>query len=73
MANKRYCESGMNQGIGKGKSPAKPTSGTVQSAPMPEKTASWPGLPGKAQPRSRAAGTPTSGKLGPFYVKNEGI
>ena len=40
---------------------------------MPEKTAAWPGLPGKTQPRSRANGEPTTGKLGPFLNKKEGI
>jgi hypothetical protein len=38
---------------------------------MPEKTANWPGLPGKAGP-NRSGGAPTRGKLGPFTVKREG-
>lgn len=48
---------------------------TRQSPPapsMPEKTASWGGLPGKTGP-SRSGGSPTKGKLGPFFVKKEGI
>lgn len=38
---------------------------------MPEKTAAWPGLPGKSGP-NRAGGAPTKGKLGQFHVKRVG-
>jgi hypothetical protein len=42
------------------------------SMPMPEKTASWPGVPGKTGP-NRSGGTPKKGKRGPFHVKHEGM
>ena len=38
----------------------------------PDKTANWPGVPGKTQ-RSRAGGAPTTGYAGPFEVKKVGI
>jgi hypothetical protein len=40
---------------------------------MPEKTAAWPGLPGKAQGKDRSGGTAKAGPLGPFYVKKDGL
>ena len=43
--------------------------GSSPSEAMPEKTASWPGLPGASQPKARNGGTPS----GPFYVKKAGI
>lgn len=46
--------------------------GAKSGASMPEKTAAWPGLPGKSGP-NRSGGTPKSGPLGPFHVKGEGI
>jgi hypothetical protein len=36
---------------------------------MPEKTASWGGLPGKAQPQDRSGGT----KRLKVYAKSEGL
>lgn len=50
----------------------KPQGGKVPTA-MPMGTANWPGLPGKTQGKSRSGGTPTTGKLGPFYPKKEGL
>lgn len=39
-----------------------------------EGTASWPGLPGKTQGKSRSGGTPTTGHRGhEFYVKKVGL
>ena len=46
--------------------------GSSPSLAMPEKTANWPGLPGKASP-SRAAGAPKTGYSGPFRVKQQGM
>ena len=46
--------------------------GSTPSIPMPEKTANWPGLPGKAGP-NRSAGTPETGYAGPFRVKQVGM
>ena len=46
--------------------------GSTPSTAMPERTADWPGVPGKTGP-SRAGGAPTKGKLGPFEVKKQGI
>lgn len=37
-------------------SKGKPSMGKKKEAPMPEKTASWPGVPGPTQPRDRSAG-----------------
>ncbi len=52
---------------GKGGGPAKKTRGGMGS--VNEKTAAWPGLPGKAQPKSRNAGI----KKCPVYPKSEGL
>lgn len=46
--------------------------GSTPSLSMPEKTAAWPGLPGKASP-NRSAGTPRTGFSGLFVVKKEGM
>ena len=54
-------EGGSNKAHG-----SKPTLG------LPEKTAAWPGVPGKTQ-RSRAGGAPTTGYAGPFEVKKVGL
>lgn len=54
-------EGGSNKPMGKSPSQA-----------MPEKTVSWPGVPGKTQ-GSRSGGAPTRGKLGPFEVKKFGL
>ena len=41
----------------------------AQDASMPEKAASWPGVPGKTQPRDRSNAT----KRVPAHVKPEGL
>lgn len=46
--------------------------GSPPSEAMNEKTANWPGLPGKAS-ASRAAGVPQKGSMGPFYHKKVGM
>ena len=72
MANK-YHDQGANPSKQTGgQGPGPKAQGSPASAPMPVKTANWPGLPGKAGP-NRSGGDPTSGKLGPFYVKKEGL
>ena len=38
-----------------------------------DKTANWPGLPGKTQPKARNAGVPKTGHKGGFYVKSVGL
>jgi hypothetical protein len=61
---------------GNGKYSGGPQSDKRSKSPdlaMPEKTASWPGLPGSSQGKSRAGGAPTSGPRGPFYVKKIGL
>lgn len=70
MANKLY--NGL-AGKGGGKADGGTQGGTAKSNSMPMKTASWPGLPGKTQPGSRANGMPTSGHCGPFSHKKEGL
>ena len=47
--------------------------GSKPAESMPEKTAAWPGLPGKAQGKDRSGGTAKAGPLGPFHVKKEGL
>jgi hypothetical protein len=48
--------------------------GSSPNLSMPEKTANWPGLPGKTQPSGRSLGAPTTGKAGaPFYIKKVGL
>ena len=64
MANKFYDKRGAGQG---GSNKAQ---GSAASAPMPEKTADWPGLPGKP---GKSRGSPETGYCGPFYVKKEGL
>jgi hypothetical protein len=46
--------------------------GSKKTLTLPDKTANWPGLPGKGGP-NRSAGSPTSGKMGKFHVKKEGF
>lgn len=46
--------------------------GSSPPTAMPEKTANWPGVPGKAS-ASRAAGTPQKGSMGSFEVKKVGL
>lgn len=72
MANKFYSdvtphkqkggEGGSNKAQGSGGPPA-----------GREGTANWPGVPGKTQPKSRAGGASTRGKMGEFYVKKVGL
>lgn len=40
---------------------------------MNTKDSGFPGVPGKTQPKDRSNGTPKTGKLGPFHVKQEGL
>ena len=71
MANQRY-----NGLAGKGGGKAdyfEQGDGSAGSTAMPQKTANWPSVPGKTQPRSRANGMPTSGHCGPFQHKKEGL
>jgi len=70
MANKRYNGLAGKSG---GKASGGSQGGTAAPTAMPIKTANWPDLPGKAQPRSRSEGTPIEGKCGPFYVKKSGL
>ena len=46
--------------------------GSKPNPSAPDKTANWPGVPGKTQ-RSRAGGAPTTGHAGPFEVKKVGL
>ena len=46
--------------------------GSGPSISMPEKTANWPGLPGKASP-DRSAGVPKEGAITKFRVDQEGM
>jgi len=46
-----------------------PTGVRGGSAAMPEKTAGWPGVPGKTQPKDRSGGT----KKVKHYPVSEGI
>jgi hypothetical protein len=72
MPNKRWNSMhGANDKSGGGHSNKAPGSSPKES--MPEKTAAWPGLPGKAQSKDRSGGTAKSGPLGPFYVKKDGL
>ena len=64
MANKLYSKFGSGGG---GSNKAK---GSAPSAAMPEKTANWPGLPGKA---SASRGGPQNGSMGPFSHKKQGM
>ena len=41
-----------------GKTTTPPKGGSKGGGAMPEKTAAWPGLPGKPQPRDRSLGVP---------------
>ena len=69
MVNCDYSE--FNGSSGKKKS-VKGSNGSKRILTLPEKTANWPGLPGKGGP-NRSAGSPTSGKIGKFHVKKEGF
>ena len=48
-------------------------SGAKANESMPEKTAAWPGVPGKTQSKDRSGSTPKQGPLGKFHVKQEGL
>lgn len=73
--NKDYAESGLKLGLGTGSKKQSKTPGQTSPASdsLPMGSPSWPGVPGKTQPRSRSAGTPTTGKLGPFETKKVGL
>ena len=71
MPNKRWNSMhGANDKSGGGASNkaqgSRPASGS-------DKTANWPGLPGKTQPKARNAGVPKTGHKGGFYVKSVGL
>lgn len=66
MGNRHYSETHPDRLVG---GSPKPKAGRKASGKMPEKTAAWPGLPGKAQPRDRSAGV----KKCKSYVKSEGL
>ncbi len=51
----------------------KDPAGSSIGGSVTQKTASWPGLPGKTQPRARNAGVPKTGAKGPFRVKAVGL
>lgn len=70
MSNK-YHNSGPSKQTG-GEGGSNKAMGASPSSSMPEKTANWPGVPGKTQ-KGRAGGAPASGKRGPFYVKKIGL
>ena len=71
MPNKHYNNMhGANRKGAGGHSNAAPGAKPAES--MPQKTAAWPGLPGKGGP-DRSGGDPKQGPLGPFYVKKEGF
>jgi hypothetical protein len=69
MPNKWYAEKGLKQGLGTSGSGARESAGQPAKTSAPERTADWPGLPGKAQSRTRT----TEGWKGPFYVKKAGL
>lgn len=73
--NKYHAKGQMKQGLGKGSMPKinGRSSTTPAQAPMPMGTANWPTVPGKTQPSNRSNGFPTSGKLGEFSVKKQGL
>lgn len=71
-----------NKYFNKDTAPSKQTGGeggsnqAMGSAPvlsMSVKPVGYPGLPGKAQSKSRAGGAPAEGYFGPFYVDKEGL
>jgi hypothetical protein len=73
MANK-YHNQGANPSSQKGgEGGSNKASGSAPALSMPEKTASWPGLPGKSQGGSRSGGAPTTGYAGPFHHKKIGL
>ena len=57
-SNRKVAEGGSNK-----------ASGSSPKASMPEKTANWPGLPGKAQSKDRSGGV----KKLKVHPKSEGI
>ena len=72
MPNKYWNNTtGPNHGT-KGGCSNKPMGSGVPTS-MPMGTADWPGLPGATQKKSRSGGTPTTGTLGPFQHKKDGL
>lgn len=51
---------------------ALPTGGASHTMSNP-KDSGFPGVPGPTQPKKRSNGSHTTGPLGPFHVKSEGI
>jgi hypothetical protein len=73
MANKYHGNLTGNGRQTGGQGMSNKASGSSPDLSMNEKTAAWPGLPGKQQPKSRSGGAPTTGHCGPFYVKKSGL
>lgn len=73
--NRFYAKGAMKQGLGSvSKATIKrPGTTTPAASTLPMGTASWPGLPGKTQSKSRSGSTPTAGPLGSFTVKKAGL
>lgn len=68
--NKFNGPAGQKMGLGTGGGKANKGPGcSILSEPMPMKTANWPGLPGKSQPRSRSGGT----EVEKAYVTGAGL
>ena len=47
--------------------------GSKKILTLPEKSPSWPSVPGKTQGKDRSGGVTKTGKLGKFNVKSEGV
>lgn len=67
--NKNHAEPGLQHTSMKPKG-----QGSLAPTPsLPMGTASWQGVPGKTQSKSRSNGIPTTGPLGQFTVKKVGL
>lgn len=66
MANRHFSEVHPDGLAGKS---TRPKAGAKKGAAMPERTAAWPGLPGKKQPRDRSGGV----KKVTTHAKSEGV
>ena len=73
MAARSYSEFADRKATApKGKAPS-PGLKAGKRAGMTEKSAAWPGLPGKPQPTSRDGGAPKRGRMGPFSLNAKGL
>lgn len=72
MSNKYFNKDAAPSRQTGGEGGSNKAAGSPPSLAMPEKTANWPGLPGKGGP-DRSAGTPKTGYAGPHRVKQEGL